>query len=76
MECTYCRVASWCGKTLIERIKADRAAIVAEWNSSGWPDMKYVKRQKLSYVEYRYKCSCIAQYTSTDIRRINFTFNS
>ena len=31
---------------------ADRAAIVAEWNSGGRPDMKYVKRQKLTYVEY------------------------
>ena len=42
---------SWCGKTQIARIEADRAAIVAEWNSGGRPDMKAPK------VEY--KCSRI-----------------
>ena len=33
-------------------IEADRSAIVVDWNSGGRPDMKYVKRQKLIYVEY------------------------
>ena len=44
---------------LIAYIEADRAAIMAERNSSGVPDMKYVNRQQMTYVEY------FVQYTST-----------
>ena len=36
--------------------------IVAGWNSGGRPDMKYVKSQKLTYIEY--KCSRTVQYLS------------
>ena len=54
---------SWCGKTQVACIKAGRAAIVAEWNSGGRPDVKYVERQKLNYVEY--KCSHTVQYLSS-----------
>ena len=53
-------------KSQIARIEVDRAAIVAEWNSGGRPDI-YAKRQQLAYVEYT--CSRIVQYTSTAIRR-------
>ena len=35
---------------------------MAEWNSGGLPDMKYVERQKLTYVDY--KCSRTVQYFS------------
>ena len=59
-------------KSQIARIEVDRAAIVAEWNSGGRPDI-YAKRQQLAYVEYT--CSRIVQYTSTAIRRM-FNNNS
>ena len=39
-----------------------KRAVVAEGNSGGWPDMKYVERQKLTYVDY--KCSRTVQYLS------------
>ena len=56
-------LSSWCGKTQIAHIETDRVAIVAEWNSGGRPDMKYVERQKLTNVEY--KCSrTVQQYLS------------
>ena len=53
---------SWCGKTQVECIELDRTATVAEWNSGSRPDMKYVKRQKLTYIEY--ECSHTVQYLS------------
>ena len=39
-------------------IEADRSAIVAEWNSGARPDIKSVKRQKLTYVEYALFAYC------------------
>ena len=33
----------------VARIEADMVAIVAQWNSGRRPDMKYAKRQKLTY---------------------------
>ncbi len=53
------RVESFLQVTCIE---ADRAAIVAGWNSGGRPDMKYVKSQMVTYIEY--KCSHTVQYLS------------
>ena len=51
-------LSHWCGKTQIARIEAN----VAEWNSGGRPNMKYVERQKLTYVDY--KCSRIVHHFS------------
>ena len=51
---TSCRVIAadlHCGKTQIGLIRLDRMAIMAEWNSGGRPDLKYVKRRKTTYEE-------------------------
>ncbi len=44
-------VISTQNRKYLARIEADRAAIVAEWNSGGRPDI-YANRQNLAYVEY------------------------
>ena len=44
-------LASWCGKTQMARFEADTAAILGEWHSGDGVDIKYVKRQKMTYVE-------------------------
>ena len=43
-------------------------AIMSEWNSSDLVDIKYVKRHKMTYVEYK--------YSRTDICCINVRFNN
>ena len=53
-------MCSACDKAQMARIEADRAAIMAERNSgdrvaTGDPvDRAYMKRQKMTYVEYKY----------------------
>ncbi len=59
--------SSWCGKTQIARIEANRVAtnkraIVVERHSGCRLDMKYFEHQKLTYVDY--KCSPTVQYLS------------
>ena len=36
------------------QIETERAAIVANWNSGDRVDIKYAKRQEMTYVEYMY----------------------
>ena len=51
---TSCRVIAaelQSGKMQIGRIRLDKEAIMAEWNSGGRPDLKYVKRRKTTYAE-------------------------
>ena len=58
--------AEVCGKTQIARIETNRVAIVAEWNpGAGRPDMKYVERQKLNYVEYKLQGFAYCMYNTS-----------
>ena len=57
------------GKMQIGRIRLDKEAIMAEWNSGGRPDLKYVKRRKTTYAELndlvwewcKSQCKCISR---------------